>query len=101
MHGADQCDYADEGACLAQCLREGHAPEQGADLWDGAKSLELTEVLCASATNSGQRVGVPVRLFDNQAPTGYSISSKLDARHLWQVSGKGRAVSSVGRASDF
>jgi len=58
-HGANLCGYADDVAYFAQRLREGHAPEQGADRWDGAKSPELTEAIYASATNAGQRVGIP------------------------------------------
>jgi len=57
----DLCGYRGEIAYFAQCLREGRPPEQGADLWDGAKSLELTEAICESATSDGARVAVPVR----------------------------------------
>ncbi len=61
VHGADLCGYAGEMAYFVECLREGHAPEQGADLWDGAKSLELTEAIYASVTSDGAQVSVPVR----------------------------------------
>ena len=57
----DLCGYAGEVADFAKCLREGHPPNQGADLWDGMHSLELTEAVYASATNEGKRVSVPVR----------------------------------------
>ncbi len=59
--GVDLCGYAGEVAYFVQCLHEGHPPDQGADLWDGAKSLELTEAIYASATHEGERVSVPVR----------------------------------------
>jgi len=58
---SDLYGYAGEVADFVKCLREGHPPQQGADLWDGAKALELTEAVYASATNDGQRVSVPVR----------------------------------------
>ncbi len=61
VNGVDLCGYASEVACFVQCLREGRPPEQGADLGDGAKSLELTEAIYASATHECARVSVPVR----------------------------------------
>jgi len=57
----DLCGYRGELTYFAQCLREGRPPEQGADLWDGAKSLELTEAVYESANSDGARVAVPVR----------------------------------------
>lgn len=57
----DLCGYRGEVAYFAQCLREGRPPQQGADLWDGAKSLELTEAIDESANSDGARVTVPVR----------------------------------------
>ncbi len=57
----DLCGYRGELAYFAQCLREDRPPEQGADLWDGAKSLELTEAVYESANSEGARVAVPVR----------------------------------------
>jgi len=57
----DLCGYRGELAYFAECLREGRPPEQGADLWDGAKSLELTEAIYESASSDGARVAVPVR----------------------------------------
>ena len=61
VHGVDLCGYAGEVAYFVECLREGHPPEQAADLWDGAKSLELTEAIYASVTSDGAQVSVPVR----------------------------------------
>ena len=61
-HGpTDLSGYQQEVAYFAECLREGRPPHQGADLWDGAKSLELTEAIYQSANSDGQRVTVPVR----------------------------------------
>jgi len=57
----DIVGYQGEVAYFAQCLREGRPPEQGADLWDGAKSLELSEAIYESANSDGARVTVPVR----------------------------------------
>lgn len=61
VHGQDLCGYQQEVAYFAECAREGRPPQQGADLWDGAKSLELTEAIYQSATSDGERVAVPIR----------------------------------------
>ena len=61
VHGQDLAGYQQEVAYFAECLREGRPPQQGANLWDGAKSLELTEAIYQSATADGERVEVPVR----------------------------------------
>lgn len=57
----DLCGYQQEITYFAECLRENRPPQQGANLWDGAKSLELTEAIYQSATADGERVEVPVR----------------------------------------
>jgi myo-inositol 2-dehydrogenase/D-chiro-inositol 1-dehydrogenase len=57
----DLAGYTGELAYFAQCVREGHPPVQGATLWDGAKSLELTEAIYASLQREGARVEIPVR----------------------------------------
>ncbi len=61
VHGQNLCGYQQEVTYFTQCLREGRPPQQGADLWDGAKSLELTEAIYESANADGTRVTVPVR----------------------------------------
>jgi len=57
----DLLGYGGELAHFIECLRAGHPPEQGADLRDGAKSLELTEAIYQSLLNDGQRAALPVR----------------------------------------
>ncbi len=61
LSGTDLCGYAGEVAYFVECLREDRSPKQGADLGDGAKSLELAEATYASVTSDGAQVSVPVR----------------------------------------